>query len=291
MIKYVALSAAALLLSLAVPRKPVMTSGSWQVDERHSHAQLSADGTTDFGKTKMTVTLGLARVDGTVKLDTSDPANSAFDFHVFPATSMNPPIGEDGKVKMEWFANHANNTLVCFHSKGTRQTADGRLQTTGTLAVTRVDRNVEATASEAYSGPEYGPPIIHHTTHPATFVFDLLTAVPGGHDGDLHTSGTTSVYREDFPQLVKTVVATYWPPVIEDANCWWPTSSEGYAGAQCTGTFMMTPAPPEAPGAHTASEGYSAPSGFNEVVGEHLTILVHMRLKPSGSGAQAAGGN
>jgi len=289
MIKYVALSAAALLLTLAVPRKPVMTSGSWKVDERHSHAQLSADGTTDFGKTKMTMTLGLARVDGTVKMDASDPTNSAFDFHVFPATSMNPPIGEDGKVKIEWFANRANNTLVCFHSKGTRQTADGRLQTTGDLTVTRVDRNVEATASESYSGPVYGPAIIHLVTRPATFVFDVPAAAGPRNGGDLQTSGTTSVFREDFPQLVKTVVATYWPPVIQDANCRASTASEAYAGAQCTGTFMMAPALPEAPG--FASESYTGPAGFNAVVGEHLTIVVHMRLKASGSGAQSGAGN
>jgi polyisoprenoid-binding protein YceI len=279
MIKYVALSAAAVILAMAVPRTPVATTGSWQVDASHSDAQLSTDGTTDFGKTKINFAIGIARVNGTVKLDGSDSTNSAFDFRMYPASSMAPPIDEEGKVKLQWFTNHANNTLVCFHSKGTRQTTDGRLQTTGNLVLTRVDRNVELTPNEAYSGPVYGPPMIHRVMREATFVFDPPTAAGGA----FQTSGSTKVVREDFPQLLKAVIGTYWPPVIEDKNCKVPAASEAYSGAQCTGTFLMTPPLPEAPRAAN-EEDLPGPANFNAVVGERLTILVHMRLKPSGSG-------
>jgi polyisoprenoid-binding protein YceI len=283
MTKYVVLSVAALILVIAVSPKPVATTGSWQVDASHSDAQLSADGTTDFGKTKTAFTVGIARVNGTVKLDGSDSTNSAFDFRMYPATSMAPPIDEEGKVKIGWFANHANMTLVCFHSKGTRQTADGRLQTTGNLTLTRMDRNVELTPSEAYAGPIYGPPVIHRVIQEATFVFDRPTASGGA----FQTSGSTKVVREDFPQLVKAVVGTYWPPVVQDKNCRVPAASEAYSGTQCTGTFLMTPPLPEAPS--TVGEDYPGSSGFNAVVGEHLTILVHMRLTPNAT--QGATGN
>ncbi len=284
MIKYAALSAAALILALAFPREPVTTAGSWQVDERHSDAQLLTDGTTDFGKTKMTLAIGFARVDGTVKLDESGSANSAFDFRMYPASSMTPPIDEEGKVKLEWFTHYANNTLVCFHSKGTQQTADGRLQTTGTLVLARVDRNVELTPNEAYAGPVYGPRIIHRVTRPATFVFDLPAAGRSSSEGGLQITGTTKVIREDFPQLLKAVISTYWPPVVQDENCRASAAGEAYAGAQCTGTFLETPTLPEAPRSGVG-EDYPGPQGFNAVTGEHLTILVHMRLKPSRSGA------
>jgi len=283
MTKYVVLSVAALILVIAVSPKPVATTGSWQVDASHSDAQLSADGTTDYGKTKTAFTVGIARVNGTVKLDGSDSANSAFDFRMYPATSMAPPIDEEGKVKIGWFANHANMTLVCFHSKGTRQTADGRLQTTGNLTLTRMDRNVELTPSEAYAGPIYGPPMIHRVIQEATFVFDRPTASGGA----FQTLGSTKVVREDFPQLVKAVVGTYWPPVVQDKNCRVPAASEAYSGAQCTGTFLMTPPPPEAPS--SVAEDYPGSSGFNAVVGERLTILVHMRLTPNAT--QGATGN
>lgn len=276
MIKYMVLAAAALTLAMAVPRTPVATTGSWQVDASHSDAQLSTDGTTDSGKTKMTFALGFTRVNGTVKLDDSDPANSTFDFRMFPGSSMAPPIDEEGKVKLEWFTHYANTTLMCFHSKGAKRTADGRLQTTGNLVLTRVDRNVELTPSEAYTGPVYGPPIIHRIPHEATFVFGSPTAARGG----LQTSGSTKVNREDFPQLLKAVIGTYWPPVVQDKNCNVPGASEAYSGAQCTGTFLMTPPLPEAPRAAN-QEDYPGPANFNSVAGNQLNIVVRMRLTPS----------
>lgn len=287
MLKYAAILSAFVILSivaLAVTGRtisPASAAGSWAVDARHSNSQLTADGTTDFGKTKTTFTVGFARVTGTVKLDGSDSANSAFDLTMYPATSMAPPIDEEGKVKIGWFANHANSTLVCFHSKGTRQTADGRLQTTGNLVLTRMDRNVEVTPNEAYAGPVYGPPMIHRVVRQATFVFDPPTAAGGA----FQTSGSTKVVREDFPQLLKAVVGTYWPPVVQDLNCQAPAVSEAFSGGQCTGSFLMAPALPQPP--ISVGEDYPGPSGFNAVVGEHLTILVHMRLTPGGSGATA----
>jgi polyisoprenoid-binding protein YceI len=286
MIKYTALAAAALILAMAVPRTPVATTESWRVDAGHSDAQLSTDGTTDFGKTKTTFTIAIARVNGTVKLDESGSANSAFDFRMYPAGSMTPPIDEEGKVRLEWFTHFANNTLVCFHSKGTRQTADGRLQTTGNLVLTRVDRNVELTPNEAYAGPVYGPPMIHRMMREATFVFDPPTAAGGA----FQTSGSTKVNREDFPQLLKAVIGTYWPPVVQDEHCQVPAASEAYRGAQCTGTFLGTPALPEAPHAGN-KEDFPGPANFNAVVGDRLTIVVHMRLTPTGSGAEATAGN
>lgn len=282
MIKFTAVFAATLLLAMAVPRRPASTTGIWQVDAGHSDAQLSTDATTDFGKTKINFAVGIARVNGTVKLDESNSANSTFDFRMYPASSMTPPIGEDGQVRIEWFTHHANSTLICFHSKGAQKTPDGRLQTTGNLILTRVDRNVELTPNEAYAGPVYGPPMIHRVPREATFVFDS----PAAAGAALQTSGSTKVKREDFPQLLMAVIGTYWPPVIQDRDCKLPAASEAYTGAQCTGTFLMTPPLPEPPRAPNAEDS-PGPANFNSVVGSHLTIQVHIRLKPSGSGAAA----
>jgi polyisoprenoid-binding protein YceI len=162
MLKHTAVFAAAVLLALAilgldVPDKPASVAGSWQVDARHSDAQLTTDATTDYGKTKINVILGFARVSGTVRWYDADPAKSGVDFRIYPATSMSPIIGEDGKFLSHWLENLSNQTLVCFHSKQVVRTADGRLQATGELAVTRVDRNVAADPTEAYAGPVSGP--------------------------------------------------------------------------------------------------------------------------------------
>jgi polyisoprenoid-binding protein YceI len=290
MLKYSVLSLTILILSilaLVVPGKSSPVVGSWQIDPGHSDAQFVSDGTTDFGKTKIMFTVGFARVAGVVKLNGSDSAGSSFDFTTYSALSKAPPMDENGKVKTQWLGTQANHTLVCFHSKGVQQTPDGKLQTTGTLVLTRVDRNVDATPSEAYAGPVYGPPMIHRMTHEATFVFDVPT--PGRSGSAFQTSGSTKVIGEDFPQLVKAVVGTYWPPVVQDENCQVPNPSEGYNGAQCTGTYLQSAPLPEPPQSANAEDIGANAQNFNAVTGQRLTILVHMRLTPA-SGAQATAG-
>lgn len=286
MIRYAALLASVAGLVFAIPTQPLPPTGPWSVDSRHSHAQITTDGTTDFGKSKMNITVGFARMNGTVKLDGD---NSRFDFRLYPASSMEPPIDEEGNVKIEWFSNHANNTLVCFHSKGAASTGDGRYRTTGKLTLTRVDRNVDLTPTESYAGPVYGPPIVHRVAHEATFVFDF----PGGagRGGEILGIGATEMAKEDFPQLVKAVMATYWPPVVQDKNCQLPVGlGEGYTGSMCTGTFLMT-APLPTPPTSAGGEDYPGSGSFNSMTGNRLEIAVHMRLAPTGSTGQAPAGN
>ncbi|MGB0009432.1 MAG: YceI family protein [Candidatus Sulfotelmatobacter sp.] len=295
MLKHTALFAAAALLGLTVlgvgvPDKPAPMAGSWQVDTRHSDAKLITDATTDYGKTKMNVALGFARVNGRVTIDDADPAKSTIDFRFFPATSMAPSIDERGKFLKEFLQNPANQTLVCFHSKRVVRTPDGRLQATGELVVTRVDRNVDVTTSEAYTGPVYGSPMIHRVSHEATFVFDIPASRSGQKESTIQASGSTSMHREDFPQLVRTVVGTYWPTLVQEENCQVPDASEAYSGAQCTGTYLSTSGLPEAP--HAANgEDVGVQQNFNDIVGNRLTILVQLRLSPTGSVESGMAGN
>jgi polyisoprenoid-binding protein YceI len=297
MLKHIAVFAVAVILALAVlglgvSTKPASMIGSWQVDTRHSDAQLITDGTTDYGKTKTDFTLGFGRVYGRLKIDDSDPTKSNVVLAFYPATSTSPVIAEDGKFLSQWLANMSNQTLVCFHSKTVQRTADGRLQTTGELAVTRVDRNVDVTAGEAYSGPVYGPPMIHRVSREATFVFDLPADGNGQKDGRIQVSASTSVGREGFPQLLRTVISTYWPPVVQDEKCQVSDASEAYKGAQCTGTVLETAGLPEVPGGRSVGEDYPGPpSNFSAVAGNHLTILVHLHLMAKPSGEAMAGVN
>lgn len=282
MFKFAALlTSAGVLLAVAISGKPapVAPSGNWFVDNRHSDAQLITDGTTNWGKNKITYTLGITRVTGRVLLDNDNPDKSAFDITMYPATSMTPPINEEGKVKTSWLENYANHTLVCFHSKGVYPTTDGKIRTTGYIALTRVDRNVEYNPGEDYAGPVYGPAQIHRLTRPATFIFDVPAAF-NGQSGELVSSGSTKVVREDFPQLVRAVINTYWPPVVQDENCTQPsTVGEDYSGPKCTGTFLETKGLPEEPRDAGVGEDFPAPSTYSAVVGNNLTIAVHLRLQ------------
>jgi hypothetical protein len=279
------------VLGLGTHDKPASMAGSWQVDIRHSDAKLITDATTDYGKTKINIALGYARIRGVFKIDDADPAKSSVEFRFYPAMSMEPSIDEDGKFLKRWLQNPANQTLVCFHSKRVVRTPDGRLQATGELVSTRVDRNVEADPTQAYSGPVYGPPMIHRVSHEATFVLDLREANGNEQkDGGIQASGSTKVVREDFPQLVNTVVNTYWPAVVQEQNCQVPDVSEAYSGAQCTGTYLWTAGlPQESYAANEQDIGVS--QNFSAIVGEHLTILLDMHLTARASGEQAAAGD
>ena len=291
MFKHTILLAAAAIAAFAVPNEAASRAGSWQVDARHSDAQLITDATTDYGKAKIDVTLGFARVTGRVELDNDDPARSSFDFRIYPATSMSPAIDEDGNFLSRSLANLPIDTLVSFHSKGAVRTADGRLQTTGNLIVTRVERSVEATPNEAYAGP-YGPPLIHRASLEVTFVFDLPAADGKQQkDGAILASGRTRMFSEDYPESVRAVVGTYWPLVAQDENCHAPANvGEDYHGAECTGTLLEVPALPEVP--HAANgEDVGVSQDFNVVVGNQLNILVHLRLMPQGVRGTAVAGN
>jgi len=250
------------------------------VDSQRSDAQLITDARTDWGQTKINFTLGFARVNGGLKLDDADPANSKLDFLMYPASSIASPIGEDGKVKARWLANVANHTLVCFHSKKVVRMPDGKLQATGDLTLTRVDRDLQYNPGEDYRGPVYGPPVVHRVSRVATFVFDLTPAGGNGQKAAAITaSGSASIAREGFPQLLRAVVSTHWPPLVMDEDCQNPAGgTEDYRGFRCTGTFMKPSGLPEAP----LGEGYPDPSDFNAIVGNQLNILVHLRLTPTG---------
>jgi polyisoprenoid-binding protein YceI len=293
MLRHTIVFAAAILLALAVlgldaPDKPSSLAGFWQVDARHSDVKLITDATTDYGKTKINLALGYARIRGTVSIDSADPTKSSVDFRFYPATSMRPPIAEDGKFLSHWLENLSNHTLVCFHSKKVVRTPDGRLQTTGELVLTRVDRNVEADPTQAYSGPQYGPPMIHRVSHEATFIFDFPAA--GNGQSTIEASGSTKMFREDFPQLVKAAVSTYWPTLVQEETCQYPDATQAYSGAQCTGTYLSTPGLPPEP--HAANgQDVGVQQNFNSVVGNQLTILVHLSLMAKVSGNQAAAEN
>ena len=262
------------------------------MDARHSDAKITTDGTTDFGKSKIDVVLGFGRVNGEVKLVDGDSANSHVDLHIYPATTMDPVIAEDGQFKTKWLSNPANQTLLCFHSKQVTRTADGKLQATGELKLARVDRNVQADPSEAYSGPVYGPPMVHTVSKQATFIFDLPSELKSKAERTLKMSGSTEMTREMFPQLLRAVVNTYWPPLVQDANCQ-AASNPGRGRlsrwGMCSGTVLQPPAPPQGPYSG-AGEDYPGPSDYNAVSGNQLGIVLHMHLLPAGStGAVATG--
>ena len=253
-------------------------TGSYKVDSDHSDARLSIDGTVN--NTNQTITLGAARVAGTVNLDKNDLADSTFAFNLYPATSLSPAIDQEGKPVKGTGSDLANYALVSFQSQRVSSTSDGRFRVTGNLVLTRVDRNVDSAPSEAYAGQVYsGPAIIHRVVREASFLVALSDppSAENERNREIEASATGAIIREDFPELLETLSDMNWPPVVQEEKCLWPaTAGEDYAGDSCTGNVVQLPSLPMI---YTGfGEDYSGPRAASVQLGNHLTILLHMRL-------------
>lgn len=268
--------------------KSHFVAGAWQLDNRLSDAQLITDATTGYGKNKVDLTLGFARINGAVTIDDEHPKNSRIDFTIYPANSILPSIDENGVFLSDWSRSRApHHRLVCFHSRHIVRTPDGRLQASGELALTSVDTNFEAesTSNEGLAEVQADPPpMVHRTTREVTFSFDLPVADERElKSGNIRASGSTTVSREYFPQIVTTAISTYWPPLIQEENCDVTLTKEIYGQSHCTGTFLE---PHGFPQEFQSSNGKDlhGSQNFNAILGDNLTIIVHMRLVPRSSG-------
>jgi len=105
-------------------------------------------------------------------------------------------------------------------------------------------------------------------------------------------TGTTQMTREMFPQLAKAAVNTYWPPLVQDANCQ-PAANPGgedYRGGMCNGKVLQPPPLPQGPYSG-AREDYPGPGDYNAVSGNDLNVALHIHLLPAGPAAGIATGN
>ena len=253
-------------------------TASYKVDSDHSDARLSIDGTVN--NTNQTITLGAARVAGTVNLDKNDLADSTFAFNLYPATSLSQAIDQEGKPLKGTGSDLANYTLVSFQSERVSSTSDGSFRVTGNLVLTRVDHNADSAPSEAYAGQVYsGPAIIHSVVREASFLvtFSDPPSAQSERNRAIDASATGTIIREDLPELLEAMMDSNWPPVVQEEKCAMPTTtSEDYAGASCTGNVVQLPSLPVT---YTGTgEDYSGPRAASVQLGNHLTILLHMQL-------------
>ena len=111
----------------------------------------------------------------------------------------------------------------------------------GQLSVTRIERSVTIEANEAYAGPQYGEPVAHSYTSQIVLAFPDPRHVTAN-NGVMEFNGTTSVSREDFPQLLDALTLDTWPTMlVNDKKCEAPsTIGEDYQGMECTGTVIAS---------------------------------------------------
>jgi polyisoprenoid-binding protein YceI len=218
---------------------------TWALDSTTSSARLFQGSAANPDS----VNTGVARVTGNVKLDTNDPDNSVFNLSIYPADEQwGHALGPEGTLPAGYVPDATDHTLLTFDSKRILRMADGKLQVVGDLTLTRVERSVTLTPSEAYAGPVYGDPVIRTETREVRFLFpnlgaalssDPLRPVTLQEKGELDLSASAYIGYEDFPGLLSAIQATNWPVVVQNERCEMPsTVGEDYHGPTCIGTVI-----------------------------------------------------
>ncbi|MGA2416398.1 MAG: hypothetical protein ABSF59_18235 [Candidatus Sulfotelmatobacter sp.] len=272
--------AACFLTSLA------LAGDTWTLDSSRSNAQLFQGSKANPDS----VNTGVARVTGKVRLDTNDPDNSVFDLSIYPADEeWGHALSPEGILPAGYVPDGTEQTLLTFKSSRILRTGNGKLRVIGDLTLTRVERTVTATPSEAYAGPVYGDPVLHNETREITFLFPTfsdalvsgpLTPVALQKNRAVEASGSARVDDEDFPQLADAIQATNWPSVVQNQHCEaaYEGGGEGYSGPACTGTLIAATHAGNCENAYEGGgEGYSGPV-CTPPAGDQTTIVLDLKF-------------
>jgi polyisoprenoid-binding protein YceI len=256
-----------LILATIIFSFPANAQVAWQIDPRSSVARLS------LGSGQKAVEIGLGRVSGDVVFDRSDPADAVVTLKILPE-------GPQGA-----------NARISFTSRGSAIRRDGKLEVTGDLSFTHVERSVTMEPNEAYTGPVYGEPVEVKETREITLVFsDRNRTLPETQGGAMQLPASASVSREDFPSFVDSLAGGAWPKMlVDDEKCATPlTSGEDYSGVACSGNVVASIPSREVATGTGGGEGYC---GFQATVtpdGRQATIALDLTLQREPVGTPVA---
>ena len=274
-------SAAFFVTSLALARH------TWILDSSRSNARLFQGARAN----SELVNSGVARVTGKVKLDTNDLDASFFDLSIYPgAEGWEHVLNPEGTLPTIYVPRATDRSALTFKSTSILGTGNGTLQVIGNLTLTRVERTVIATPSEAYAGPVYGDLVIHNETRAITFVFPSASAahlsaplIPAMAQkrGVLEIVGSAHVEREEFPELLSAIKETSWPPVGQNEDCHKPfTLGKDSNGAPCTAPPIALTRDSNCQAPVSAGEDYSGPQ-CTPAARNQTEIVLDLKFHPT----------
>jgi polyisoprenoid-binding protein YceI len=285
----------AVVMSTILPLAFAADGTTWSLDASTSSAQLFQGSRAN----PESVNTGVARVTGDVRLDTNNLDSSVVDLSIYPADeNWARALNSDGSLATAFVPDATDHTLLTFKSTRIVSTANGNLDVTGDLTLTRVERSVTMDPNEGYSGPEYGAPIIHTETREVTFLFpnSSNTSLSGGltpvslrTNNNVEFSGSTHVGHEDFPQLLGAMQDTNWPAVVKDEVCKnSSTVGEDYHGPSCTGTVIAATHKDNCQTSISGgAEDYAGPV-CTPPAGDETTIALDLKMLPTGASGSTA---
>jgi len=278
----------AVMASLVFSAHASASASGWSLDSTVSSARLYLGS----AKQPESVNVGVARVLGTVNLDLTNTDNSVVDLAIFPADE-GWAIDSNGNLPSGYVPDSSDHTLLTFKSTHTEKTADGALEVTGNLTLTRVERTITADPTEAYAGPVYGAPVLRSATQQVTFEFPRAsTALARSQNHTLGLAASTRIAHEDFKQLSGAIEQTNWPSVVANESCESPSVSEDYSGIKCTGMEIAATTASNCPAPTSVGEDYSGivctpPAGDQAMIALNL-ILTNAN---AGTSAEAVSGD
>jgi polyisoprenoid-binding protein YceI len=279
--------AAILVAGSAAPALAQNTN--WKLNSEHSAGRLSVGSTADPNSV---FDAGIARVKGSVRLNAGSPANSWFDFTIYPADEGPASINEDGSLNIAEFSNVPRSTVINFRSKQVKLTGDGNLAVTGDLTLSHLERPYLITNREASGGPVYGEPEVRSATREVTFVFRNVAAAEAkvGSSRKLKLAGSAGIRTEDFPGLFVAVTNANWPVVVEDKSCQEPAIiGEEYRGTGCTSTPVVVSSRPSP--SVTVVEDYAGSDAATPRVRDNVKIALTLELTRDASAVAEVVGN
>jgi len=253
-------SAAFFITSLA------LAGETWILDSGTSNARLFQGSIVNPESSNAAV----ARVTGKVKLDTNDLDASFFDLSIYPADEdWWGALSPKGAGHLPGATEH---TLLTFKSTHILSTGNGKLEVIGDLTLTRVQRTIAATPSEAHAGSGHSDPVIHKETREITFLFpgmsaaylsEPLSPTKTQEKGVLQIVGSAHVEREEFSKLPGAIKETSWPPIVQNEDCRKPsTLVRDSNGASCGATPIAATQDNDRKAPASAEEDYSRPSAL-----------------------------
>src|SRR3984957_16221796 len=261
-----------------------LASDTWILDDSTSNARLFQGARAN----SKVVSSGVARVTGKVKLDTNGLDASFFDLSIYPADEdWEHALGPEGTLPIGYVPDATDQPLLTFKSTSILRMGSGRLEVIGNLTLTRVERTVIAVPAEAYDGPAYGGPLIHHATREITFLFPSVSAehlstplIPAMTQkrGVLEIIGSARVDRDEFPELFSAIKDTNWPVVVPSKDGHRLSAvGEDYSGAPCTGTVVAATRDNNCDVLATAGEDYSDPQ-YTPATGNQTTMVLDLKF-------------
>jgi polyisoprenoid-binding protein YceI len=281
--------ALAAILATGFAAPALAQNTNWKLNSDHSVGRLSVASTTD---PNAVFDAGIARVTGSVRLNAGSPANSWFDFTIYPADEGPASINEDGSLNAAEFSNVHRSTVINFRSIEVKLTGDGNLAVTGDLTLSHLERPALVTYSQAYGGPVYGEPEVRTATREVTFVFQNVASAEAkaGSSRKLKLVGSAGIRTEDFPGLFEAVTNANWPVVVEDKDCQeTATIGEEYHGTGCTSTPIVVSSRP--PARVTVVEDYLGLDLAAPRVRDNVKIALTLELTRDASAVAEVAGN